>query len=79
MKTCGINLISCIASLALTACTPHGPDDADPVLLFNGAGTSPDDVKAVEAILKDSRLGYSTIDSTQLNRMSGPQLMAIAC
>ena len=75
MKIRSIKLVLCIAALALTACTPHGPDDAAPVLLFNGAGTSPNDVKAVEAILKDSRLVYSTVDSPQLNRMSGPQLM----
>lgn len=76
MGTRSIHFFSGLALLALTACTPHGPGDAAPVLLFNGTGTSASDVKAIEAILKDSRIVYSTVDSPRLNRMSGPQLMA---
>ena len=76
MKNRSINLISCLASLALTTCTPHGPNDAASILLFTGTGTSPNDVKAVEAILKDSHLDYSTVNSPQLNRMSEARLMA---
>ena len=76
MKNRSINLISCLASLALTTCTPHGPNDAASILLFTGTGTSPNDVTAVEAILKDSHLDYSTVNSPQLNRMSEARLMA---
>jgi glutamine amidotransferase-like uncharacterized protein len=61
-------------ALALTACAPP-PDDA-PVLLFNGTGSSPNDVKAVEAILKDRQLKYATVNSRQLNGMSAAQLAA---
>jgi glutamine amidotransferase-like uncharacterized protein len=43
-------------------------------LLFNGAGTSPDDVAAVEAILNDNHLEYVTANSWDLNRMSASQL-----
>ncbi len=40
-----------------------------PILLFNGTGVSPNDVSAVEAILKDNHLSYSTANSSQLNHM----------
>jgi glutamine amidotransferase-like uncharacterized protein len=63
---------------ALTACGVRGGIDlpaADiPILLFNGAGTSPGDVAAVESILRDNRLRYSTVDSRQLNRMGEPEI-----
>ena len=71
----------CIGLLTLTACAPSPPPPpasniAPPILLFSGTGTSPNDVKAVEAILKDSHLKYSTVNSRQLNGMSESQLMA---
>jgi glutamine amidotransferase-like uncharacterized protein len=44
------------------------------VLLFNGTGTSPNDVKAFEAILKDHKVEYATANSKQLNGMSEAQL-----
>jgi len=68
--------ISCIALLALTACAPPASSDAPPILVFNGTGASPNDVRAVEAILKDSHLTYATVNSRQLNRMSESQLLA---
>lgn len=45
-----------------------------PILLFRGTGTSSGDVAAVETILTDSRLDYSTVSSSQLNAMSQAQL-----
>jgi glutamine amidotransferase-like uncharacterized protein len=71
-----LQLIWCIASLSLTACAPPASNDAPPILLFNGSGTSPNDVKAVAAVLKDRRLKYATANSRQLNGMSEAQLMA---
>jgi hypothetical protein len=62
--------------LALTACAPPAPSNVAPILLFNGTGTSANDVAAVETILKDDHLGYSTVNSRQLNGMSESQLMA---
>jgi hypothetical protein len=47
---------------------------AQPVLLFNGAGTSLPDVAAVEAVLGSLGIGYMTADSAGLNAMSEPQL-----
>jgi glutamine amidotransferase-like uncharacterized protein len=51
-------------------------DPAIPVLLFNGSGTSPNDVAAIESVLVDSHFEYSTVDSLQLNGMSASQLNA---
>jgi glutamine amidotransferase-like uncharacterized protein len=45
-----------------------------PVLLFNGTGASPNDVAAVEAILKNNHLSYSTAKSSQLNQMDQSQI-----
>src|SRR5262249_19930972 len=45
-----------------------------PILLFNGTGTSPNDVTAVEEILKEQQLSYSTVNSAQLNAMSESRL-----
>ena len=50
MKKPGLELITCIALLALTACAAPVSNAAAPILLFNGSGTSPNDVKAVQAV-----------------------------
>ena len=63
-------------SFGLTACSPPAPSDAPQILLFAGAGTSPNDVQAVETILKARRLGYAKAGSSQLNGMSEAQLTA---
>jgi glutamine amidotransferase-like uncharacterized protein len=76
VKNRNIQLVSCIALLVLTACAPPASNTVPPILLFNGTGTSPNDVKAVARILKDSHLDYSTVNSRQLNGMSESQLMA---
>jgi hypothetical protein len=47
---------------------------APPILLFNGAGTSPNDVAALEQILKRNHFEYATADSRQLNAMSEARL-----
>lgn len=41
-----------------------------PILLFNGTGTSSSDVSAVESILNMLKLGYSTVNTSQMNSMS---------
>ena len=64
------------ALLAPTACRPDLPKDPPPILLFKGTGTSPNDVKAVEAILKGGQLQYATADSEQLDHLSADQLRA---
>jgi len=64
-----------VVLLAMTACSQKASSDAPPVLLFNGTGTSPNDVKAVETILEAGHLDYCTMNSRQLNGMSESQLM----
>ena len=63
-------------SLAAMACAPPASHAVPPILLFGGAGTSVNDVAAVETILKDKHLEYSTVNSRQLNHMSESQLVA---
>jgi glutamine amidotransferase-like uncharacterized protein len=45
-----------------------------PILLFQGTGTSPNDVAAVEIILDSNHLNYSTVNSSELNQMSESQI-----
>ena len=67
-------LCAFLTSTALTACRGGGAVKITPILLFNGTGTSPGDVEALEEILRGDHLRYSLIDSRQLNRMSESQL-----
>jgi hypothetical protein len=69
----------CLAAIT-AACAACGVR-ADPasggaaqVLLFDGAGTSPNDVAAVETVLRRNRLAYATVGSFRLNRMSESQI-----
>jgi glutamine amidotransferase-like uncharacterized protein len=62
--------------LALAACASRASRDPAPILLFNGSGTSPGDVDALERILRDRRLPYATAGSFQLNRMSAASLQS---
>ena len=60
------------ACLLATACRadPHPSS----ILLFNGRGTSANDVAAVESILRGAHLSYTTASSRQLDAMSEPRL-----
>lgn len=53
---------------------PLTSGDIAPILLFNGTGTSPNDVAAVETILSGNHLNYSTVNSSQLNEMGESQM-----
>jgi glutamine amidotransferase-like uncharacterized protein len=66
----------CFVALVFPACGPSAPSNVRPVLLFAGAGTSANDVDAVEAVLKHSHLEYFTVTSRQLNGMTESQLAA---
>ena len=57
------------ASAAATS-APLKSNGIDPILLFNGTGTSPNDVAAVGEILNSNKLNYATVNSSQLNQMS---------
>ena len=67
LSGCGSRNVEAAAALA-----PAIPA-AEPVLLFNGTGTS-SDVAAVESVLGTLGIGYLTADSSQLNAMSEAQL-----
>ena len=63
--------------MALTACNEAripAPASTTPILLFNGTGTSPGDVEALEKIFSSEHLRFSTVNSRQLNAMSESQL-----
>jgi glutamine amidotransferase-like uncharacterized protein len=62
-----------VISTAFTACGVKSVGTA-PILLFNGTGTSPNDVTAVETILNTNHLDYSTVNSSQLNGMRESQI-----
>ena len=65
-------ILVCAALGCITACRPNKPTS---ILLFNGAGTSPSDVAALENILRSHHFNYSMVDSPQLNAMSESQLL----
>jgi glutamine amidotransferase PdxT len=66
----------CFALLALTGCTQTESNTGAPILLFNGKGTSPDDVAAIAKILRERGFEHDTANSRQLNAMSESQLLA---
>src|SRR4051812_31792573 len=67
---------ACLSVLlsGMTACAHRSAPPT--ILLFDGVGTSPNDVAAVERILKQSNLSFATASSRQLNAMSLSQLRA---
>ena len=56
------------------ASTPLKSGDMAEILLFSGTGSSPNDVKAFETILKDQHVNYTKVDSARLNEMSESQM-----
>jgi len=67
-----LNLAGCDRPAA--SAVPLTSGRVPPVLLFNGTGTSPNDVAAIEALLEKSRISYSTANSAQLDAMSAARL-----
>jgi glutamine amidotransferase-like uncharacterized protein len=64
-----------VISSAVPACrVRHDKVGIGPILLFNGTGTSRGDVAAVEAILNDNHLDYSTVNSSQMNEMGESEM-----
>lgn len=70
---CGSKSEQATSMLPAAAALPPAIPAAEPVLLYNGTGTS-SDVQAVEAVLATLGIGYLTADATQLNAMTEPQL-----
>jgi hypothetical protein len=49
---------------------------APPILLFDGIGSSPNDVAAIESILNNNQLTYVRVSSEQLDAMDESQFQA---
>lgn len=61
--------------VGLSACgSIPTPSTSSSILLFKGSGTSAGDVAALETILDNNHLDYSTVNSSQLNRMGESQI-----
>ncbi|WP_295795181.1 BPL-N domain-containing protein [Mucilaginibacter sp.] len=75
-----VSVFFSMAITAFTACTNYKNKSNTPtggvaqILLFNGTGTSPNDVNAIEAILNNNHLYYTTANSSELNGMSELQM-----
>jgi glutamine amidotransferase-like uncharacterized protein len=69
-------LVSCFALLTLTGCARTESNTVASILLFNGTGTSPNDIAAIAKILRERGFEYNIANSKQLNGMSKSQLMA---
>lgn len=85
MRATGPRVVAWFAAFLLlalgTACSRDAPSRdraaaAPPILLFAGAGTSANDVKAFETVLISSRLGYARVDSRLLNEGRERQLQS---
>lgn len=83
MSRNGSHRLFCLALLALNlsgcdrpgaSAVPLTSGRVPRVLLFNGTGTSPNDVAAIATLLEKSRISYSTASSAQLNEMSAARL-----
>ena len=51
-----------LIATAFTACAMRDDKSSASILLFNGTGTSPGDVAAIETILNRNHLNYSTVN-----------------
>jgi hypothetical protein len=66
-----------LVALNLAGCNravPLSSSRVPPVLLFNGTGTSANDVASIERLLETSRIAYSAANSAQLDNMSAARL-----
>jgi glutamine amidotransferase-like uncharacterized protein len=65
-----------LATPASTVSTLTTTTATAPVLIFNGLGTSKNDVTAVESVVKAAGFAYNTANSGQLDAMTQSQLQA---
>ena len=76
-------LVACFALLlaAFTSCAGRSNKGTafaggkPTVLLFNGTGTSPNDVAAIAGFLDSNHLSYTTVNSSELNSIGQSQLL----
>ena len=65
-------LAACSSTVGGNQATGHGPG----ILLFNGAGTSSNDVAAIETLLQRNHLEYARVNSQLLDAMNQSQLQS---
>lgn len=65
-----------VVLVAMAGCNPSPTSGLPQILLFDGTGTSPNGVAAIEKILKDRSLDYAKANSEQLNGLTPSQLSA---
>jgi len=70
-----LQCVLCLCPILVAGCTLSEPTPPA-ILLFDGRGTSPNDVAALEDILRESGLRYATASSRRLDAMSEPELKA---
>ena len=61
-------------SIALLFVNCKNNDSEAPILLFNGTGTSPNDVAAIKNILSSNHLDFELVNTAQLNGIDTNQL-----
>lgn len=75
MSTRIARVVILLAAAWSGACEHHARTTA-PILLFDGQGTSPNDVRALESLLTERGLHYDTADSARLDSLSDGELRA---
>src|SRR5689334_19229154 len=71
---CALSLIACLTGCHRSTEMPEGAALPARIILFDGTGTSPNDVKAIETLLDYEKLPYTTADSDELDVMTPAQL-----
>ena len=69
-------LLLFLGLLLQSGCEPKKPHTPASTLLFDGFGTSRNDVYAIEKVLETRNISYDTADASELNAMSNQQLRA---
>jgi hypothetical protein len=63
-----------VGALSLITCGHPPSSDAPLVLLFTGAGTSANDVQALQVLLTQMRVSYTPVEARDLARLTSAQL-----
>src|SRR5207244_283432 len=69
-------LLLALVAIVMQGCASPASQSDSQILLFNGTGTSPNDVAAVKKILGDMHLSYTVVNSTKLDATSEAELLA---
>jgi len=70
---CALSLLACLSGCHDSTARGEATLSAR-IILFDGTGTSPNDVKAIEKLLDREKLAFTTADSDELDLMTAEQL-----